>query len=73
MVIEDAVSGVISGKAAGCFVVGITTSFAVEDLASAGADLVLSSFRNLGNRLFDDRRSLGALCYPKVSAACKEN
>jgi len=53
MVIEDAVSGVISGKAAGCLVVGITTSFAAEDLRNGGADLVISSFRDLGNRLFD--------------------
>jgi HAD superfamily hydrolase (TIGR01509 family) len=53
MVIEDAVSGVISGKAAGCLVVGITTSFGAEDLRSAGADLVFSSFRDLRNRLFD--------------------
>jgi mannitol-1-/sugar-/sorbitol-6-phosphatase len=53
LVIEDAVSGVISGKAAGCLVVGITTSFAAADLRNGGADLVISSFRDLGNRLFD--------------------
>jgi beta-phosphoglucomutase len=53
MVIEDAVSGVISGKAAGCFVVGITTSFPANDLAAAGADLVLASFRDLESRIFD--------------------
>jgi mannitol-1-/sugar-/sorbitol-6-phosphatase len=58
MVIEDAVNGVISGKAAGCFVVAITTSFAAEDLATAGADLVISCFRNLGSRLFADLKSL---------------
>jgi HAD superfamily hydrolase (TIGR01509 family) len=52
LVIEDAVSGVISGKAAGCFVVGMTTSFPAEDLRNAGADLVLSSFRDLENWLF---------------------
>ncbi len=44
LVIEDAVSGVISGKAAGCFVVGITTSFTAEELTNAGADLVFTSF-----------------------------
>ncbi len=58
MVIEDAVNGVTSGKAAGCFVVAITTSFAAEDLASAGADLVISCFRDLGSRLFADPKSL---------------
>ena len=51
MVIEDAVSGIISGKAAGCFVVGITTSFPTEDLAAAGADLVLASFQDLECRI----------------------
>jgi HAD superfamily hydrolase (TIGR01509 family) len=53
MVIEDAVSGVISGKAAGCFVLGITTSFPANDLAAAGADLVLASFRDLESRILD--------------------
>jgi mannitol-1-/sugar-/sorbitol-6-phosphatase len=53
MVIEDAVSGVISGKAAGCFVVGITTSFPAKDLAAAGADLVLASFGDLECRMVD--------------------
>jgi phosphoglycolate phosphatase-like HAD superfamily hydrolase len=41
----------ISGKAAGCFVVGITTSFPAKDLAAAGADLVLASFRDLECRM----------------------
>jgi mannitol-1-/sugar-/sorbitol-6-phosphatase len=53
MVIEDAVSGVISGKAAGCFVVAITTSFPAGDLTAAGAGLVFSSFRDLEDRFFD--------------------
>jgi len=53
MVIEDAVSGIISGKAAGCFVVGITTSFPAKDLAAAGADLVVGSFRDLECRALD--------------------
>lgn len=53
MVVEDAVSGVTSGKAAGCFVVGITTSFSAKDLAAAGADLVLGSFRDLECRVFE--------------------
>ena len=53
MVIEDAVSGVISGKAAGCFVVGMTTSFPAGDLAAAGADLVIGSFHDLECRILD--------------------
>jgi mannitol-1-/sugar-/sorbitol-6-phosphatase len=64
LVIEDAVNGVISGKAAGCFVVGITTSFTIEDLSRAGADLVFTSFRSLENQLFDD----GALLNPRAHA-----
>ena len=53
MVIEDAVSGILSGKAAGCFVVALTTSFAREDLMAAGADLIFSSFHDLESRFFD--------------------
>lgn len=64
LVIEDAVNGVISGKAAGCFVVGITTSFTTEDLSRAGADLVFTSFRSLENQLFSD----GALLNPRAHA-----
>ncbi len=59
MVIEDAVSGVISGKAAGCFVVGITTSFPASDLAAAGADLVLACFRDLESRVLDPSSRAG--------------
>jgi HAD superfamily hydrolase (TIGR01509 family) len=59
MVIEDAVSGVISGKAAGCFVVGITTSFPANDLAAAGADLVLASFRDLESRVLHSASHAG--------------
>ena len=63
-VIEDAVNGVISGKAAGCFVVGITTSFTTEDLSRAGAEFVFTSFRSLENQLFND----GALLNPRAHA-----
>jgi beta-phosphoglucomutase-like phosphatase (HAD superfamily) len=38
LVIEDAVSGVQSAKAAGAQCLGLTTSFAPEQLLSAGAD-----------------------------------
>jgi HAD superfamily hydrolase (TIGR01509 family) len=46
-VIEDSVNGVLAGKAAGCVVVGITTTFDRETLASAGADIVVDSFSEL--------------------------
>ena len=38
MVVEDAVAGVLSGKAAGCYVVGVKGSFGKEELIAAGAD-----------------------------------
>ena len=57
MVVEDAVSGVLSGKGAGCFVVGITTSFEAEDLTNAGADLVVSSLGSLERLLFANLQS----------------
>lgn len=53
MVIEDAISGVLSGKAAGSFVVGITTSFTRNALVSAGADLVVPSFSVLEDHVFE--------------------
>jgi beta-phosphoglucomutase-like phosphatase (HAD superfamily) len=56
MVVEDAVNGVMSGKAAGCFVVGLTTSFMAGDLAKAGADLVCASFSSLGSKVFENHR-----------------
>jgi HAD superfamily hydrolase (TIGR01509 family) len=53
MVVEDAVNGVKSGKAAGCFVVGITTSFTAQALRLVGADLVVPSFAALEAYLFE--------------------
>ena len=40
-------NGVLAGKAAGCVVVGITTTFDRETLATAGADMVVDSFSEL--------------------------
>jgi HAD superfamily hydrolase (TIGR01509 family) len=37
-IIEDSLHGVIAGKAAGCRVIAITTSFPEADLRSSGAD-----------------------------------
>lgn len=44
IIIEDSPTGTAAGKAAGCFVIGITTSFSEEVLAAAGADLVVNSY-----------------------------
>jgi len=50
-VIEDSVNGLRAAKAAGCFSVGITTTFDAATLSAAGADLVVDSFRELRGKL----------------------
>lgn len=52
LVIEDSINGIIAGKAAGCNVAGLTTSFDKEKLIEAGADFVFDSFNELANFLF---------------------
>ena len=52
MVLEDAVTGVLSGKAAGCLVAAITTSFPAATLLDAGADFAASSFAELEASFF---------------------
>ena len=54
MVIEDAVAGVLSGKAAGCLVAALTTSFVAAHLLAAGADFVAPSFARLEAGFFGD-------------------
>jgi beta-phosphoglucomutase-like phosphatase (HAD superfamily) len=43
--LEDSLSGVKSGKAAGCKVIGITTTHAREELAET--DLIIDNFVGL--------------------------
>lgn len=43
-VIEDSFNGVRSARGAGCHVIGLTTSFTSEELASAGAHATFNSF-----------------------------
>jgi beta-phosphoglucomutase len=50
-VIEDSIAGIGAGKAAGCFTVGIPTTFDRGTLLNAGADLVVHSFAELRNRI----------------------
>ncbi len=50
-VIEDSVNGILAAKAAGCFAVGLTTSFVEEALRAAGADLVIENFGELQTAL----------------------
>lgn len=49
VVIEDSFNGVRSAAAAGCTVVGITTSFAPDALMDAGADLVIKGYDELAH------------------------
>lgn len=41
LVIEDAVSGIVSGRGAGSLCLGVTSSFSKEELYEAGADAVI--------------------------------
>jgi len=50
-VIEDSINGIIAAKQAGCFAVGITTSFSSQALRDVGADLVVESFAQLQSHL----------------------
>lgn len=51
VVIEDSPNGVISAKAAGCSVIGITTGFTRDELITAGAGLVAASFEEISTLL----------------------
>jgi beta-phosphoglucomutase-like phosphatase (HAD superfamily) len=47
IVVEDSVNGVLSGKAAGCKVVGITSSFPSHRLSEAGADHIFDNHQSI--------------------------
>ena len=47
LVIEDAVSGIAAGKAAGSRVLGITSSFSDIELLAAGADWIAEDLASL--------------------------
>lgn len=47
LIIEDSINGIAAGKAAGCRVAGVTTSFDVKTLQDAGADYVIDHFSEL--------------------------
>ncbi len=49
VVIEDSIHGVKSGKAAGCTVIALTTTFPRESLREAGADHLIDSFSELSD------------------------
>ena len=43
LVVEDALNGTVAGKAAGCTVLGLTTTFGREELFESGADAVMGT------------------------------
>lgn len=47
LIIEDSINGIKAGKAAGCKVCGITTSFNADILKDAGADYVCESYSEI--------------------------
>lgn len=51
LIIEDSTAGVQSGRAAGCAVAGITTTFSREELTQAGATLTVANFEELAQYL----------------------
>lgn len=51
LVLEDSINGIISGKEAGCMVVGLTTSFDTATLLDAGADFVVDSYNELVEKI----------------------
>ena len=55
LVIEDAASGIVAARAAGCFSAGLTTSFSGATLRASGADIVVGSFPELKTLLLTTR------------------
>lgn len=51
VVIEDSRNGIRAGKAAGCVVIGLTTTYPAASLRSASADDVCSSFAEIADLL----------------------
>ncbi len=47
IIIEDSINGITAGKAAGCIVCGLTTSFDAATLRNAGADFVFDHYTGL--------------------------
>jgi len=50
-IVEDSVNGLRAARAAGCYVVAITTTFDRETLSRAGADIMVDSFGELSRML----------------------
>jgi len=57
MVVEDALTGVLSAKGAGCVVSALTRTFGSEALLEVGADFTFESFAKLQRFLGNDLRN----------------
>ena len=58
LVIEDAPAGVRAGKAAGCRVLGLSTTHSVERIREAGADWVVRDLRSVSSLGRDEQSGL---------------
>jgi HAD superfamily hydrolase (TIGR01509 family) len=47
VVIEDSLNGIRAGKSAGCQVIGLSTTYLADNLRTAGADVVFTSFAEI--------------------------
>ncbi|KAI9819878.1 MAG: hypothetical protein M1827_006447 [Pycnora praestabilis] len=54
LVIEDAPAGIRAGKAAGCKVIGLTTTHSMDQVKEAGADLIVPSLKNVTFQGWDE-------------------
>lgn len=52
IIIEDSVNGILAGKAAGCTVCGLTTSFESGVLSESGADFVFRNYDEISTYFF---------------------
>lgn len=55
LVIEDAPAGIKAGKAAGCKVIGLTTTHDVEVVKNAGADWIVRDLRSVTCKGWDEK------------------
>lgn len=55
LVIEDSPNGIRSAKAAGCFVIGLTTSFNGIELLNSGADVIVQNYQELDGIILQAR------------------
>jgi beta-phosphoglucomutase len=51
LIVEDSPNGIRSAKSARCTTAALTTAFSAHELRSAGADIVVASFAELGQEL----------------------